>query len=237
MYISQSAIALLYFYAFLLGAGLGTFYDALRITRIFLGEHYSRRAVSRLHAVKLPLIGGWHEHRTRHALRVVIFAEDFLFCIFSGIAVILLYYEAYNGRIRLPALLFLAAGFCLYRATVGKLVMLFSEVIAFCIECAARYLVFFLLFPLRWTGAKLLALLRRLIRSVLQRKRKQERKRYTEQQLREVERMIHGTDPESGKKERKRRNAKGKEEAVQPESDGQDLSGGHRRGVHRRVHQ
>ena len=59
MNLSQLAIALLYLYACLLGAGLGLLYDACRITRIFLGEHYSQRAVARLHALQLPLIGGY----------------------------------------------------------------------------------------------------------------------------------------------------------------------------------
>ena len=115
MPLSQVAVALLYLYACLLGMALGLLYDGCRITRIFLGEHYSRRAVERLHALRLPLIGGYRRHRARRSLCVVVFAEDFLFCLIAGVAFILLCYEAFDGRLRPMALVCMAGGFALYR--------------------------------------------------------------------------------------------------------------------------
>ena len=56
MDISQAALARLYLFALLLGIGLGVVYDLLRITRVFLGAHYSRRAAKRLQEISLPLL-------------------------------------------------------------------------------------------------------------------------------------------------------------------------------------
>ncbi len=238
MDISQSAIALLYLYACLLGAALGLLYDACRITRIFLGEHYSRRAVARLHALRLPLIGGYRAHRARRSLRVVIFIEDFFFCILSGVAIILLCYEAFNGNIRIPVFLCAAGGFALYRCTLGKVIMLFSEVIAFGVECVLRYCVFFVLFPFRWAGGRLYRLLRGAAGSVRRGAWKRSRAAYTEREMKAA-RSGGILLPRDGQNRKDNQNAKGKakKKAVQPESAGQSVSRGDDRGVARGVHQ
>ena len=238
MNLSQLAIALLYLYACLLGAGLGLLYDACRITRIFLGEHYSQRAVARLHALQLPLIGGYRSHRARRSLRVVIFLEDFLFCIVSGIAVILLCYEAFNGKIRFLVFPCAAGGFALYRCTLGKAIMLFSEVIAFGLECTVRYFVFFTLFPFRWMGGKLYRLLRGTAGRVRRRAWKRSRAAYTEREMRAAQKggvLL----PHTGQNRKDEQNAKGKakKKAVQPEPDGSGIPCGDDRGVARGVHQ
>lgn len=237
MSISQSAIALLYLGALILGACLGLFYDALRITRIFLGAHYSNRAVTRLHSAELPLIGRHREHPVRAALGIVVFIEDILFFIVAGAAMILLFYELYNGKIRVPALLLSAVGFGVYRATAGKLVMLFSEAIAFVLESAVRYLFFFLLFPIRWLYKKLSGVFRKTVMRAQNKAWAKERERYTEQELREAERSAGGLFPHEGKKGTERRNAKGKEKAVQSEPVGEGVSGGHDRRIPRGVRQ
>ena len=79
MEISQRALALLYWYALLLGVGLGAFYDALRITRVFLGVHYNAGAAKRLGAVSLPILGTRGRRRESRFLGVVIFLEDLMF--------------------------------------------------------------------------------------------------------------------------------------------------------------
>lgn len=237
MNISQSAIALLYLYAFLLGVCLGGLYDVLRITRIFLGEHYSRHTVARLRAVHLPLIGGYREHRARRALGAVILIEDFLFCIVAGVAFILLHYEAFNGKFRISVLLLSALGFWIYRATLGKPVMLFSETVAFCLEIGFRYAVFFVLFPIRWTGAKLIRLLGQSIGAVLRRRRASARKRYTNRQMRGAEALAADLYPYGGGKGKEQGRVKGKEKAVQPESCDAGVPCGYHRGVACRIYQ
>ena len=148
MEISQAVLAWLYAYAFLLGICLGGAYDLLRLTRVFLGVHYSRRAAKRLQEIRLPFLKPYQKKKESAALGVVVFIEDLCFCIFTGVAIVLLFYIQNNGKIRASAFLCIGAGFFLYRATLGRIVMLFSEVIAFLVETAIGYAVFFLLYPI-----------------------------------------------------------------------------------------
>ena len=164
MTVSQSALAWLYLYAAILGIALGAFYDFFRITRVFLGMHYSRRAANRLRALHLPFLTSRRKTGESRALGIVIFFEDLIFCMVAGIALVILFYEVNSGRFRAPALLCAGAGFLFYRGTIGRAVMLFSEVIAFVIETGVRYLVFFTFYPIRvsakWLGAQIAAIYR-----------------------------------------------------------------------------
>lgn len=192
MTVSQSALAWLYLYATLLGIALGGFYDLFRITRVFLGMHYSRRTANRLRELHLPLLRKRRRRGESRALGIVIFFEDLLFCMVTGISLVILFYEVNSGRFRFPALLCAGAGFLLYRGTIGRLVMLFSEVIAFVIETGVRYLVFFLLYPLR-IGAKWLKHRADALRLyLLQRHRHTLRRRYTAGQAERVTRDACG---------------------------------------------
>lgn len=157
MAISQSALAWLCLYGFLLGIALGAVYDFLRITRAFLGVCYSNRAVARLKEIHLPLLSPKKERKKYGALSVIVFLQDFLFMLFSGVMLILLFYEMNNGKFRFLAIICTAIGFLLYHHTLGRLVMLFSQVIVFLLETAFRYTVFFVCLPFRIIGKKVRA--------------------------------------------------------------------------------
>ena len=195
MTVSQSALAWLYLYATVLGIALGGFYDLFRITRVFLGMHYSRRAAKRLRELQLPFLRQRRRRGESRALGIVIFLEDLIFCMVAGISLVILFYEVNSGRFRFPALLCAGAGFLLYRGTLGRLVMLVSEVIAFVIETGVRYLVFFSLFPLqvcaKWIKHRADALRRYLLR----RHRHTLRRRYTAGQAERVMRDACGLLP------------------------------------------
>ena len=219
MDISQSSLALLYLYALIMGGALGALYDAFRITRVFLGVHYSRRAARRLQELRLPFLKPYKRRRESRALGVVIFFEDLIFCLLAGILLILLLYEANNGKFRFPVILCAGAGFLLYRGTLGRLVMLFSEVIAFLIETAVRYLLFFLLFPLRvailW-GKKQV---KKMTDRAVQIQNKSMRRRYTVAQSSRALRDACGLVPKDAPKEtrlkRGKRFVKGRENTIQ----------------------
>jgi len=195
MTVSQSALAWLYLYATILGIGLGAFYDLFRITRVFLGMHYSRRAAKRLHEMQLPLLGQKRRRGESRALGIVIFLEDLLFCIVAGLLLVVLFYEVNSGRFRFPALLCAGAGFLLYRGTLGRIVMLFSEVIAFFIETGIRYLLFFTLYPIRWSVKRIKRSARGLHRSAVLRREHTQRRKYTASQSGRVTRDACGLLP------------------------------------------
>lgn len=219
MAISQEALASLYFYALLLGVFLGAVYDLLRITRVFLGVHYSHRTAKRLQQLQLPLLKPKGKKRESRALGVVVFLEDFLFCLFAGILLILLFYELNNGKIRYLAFLCAGAGFLLYRGTLGRLVMLFSEMIAFVLETAFRYMLFFFLFPLRYLIGKLKKAIAAMRFSVAKKRQKQKRKVFTQRERDRGMRDACGLIPESIPKSRSVKRGKliGKQQkAIQP---------------------
>lgn len=196
MEISQISLAWLYFYALLLGFAAGFVYDLLRITRVFFGVHYSRRAAKRIRELQLPFLARRKPRGESRALGLVVFVEDLIFCLLVGVAMILLFYAANNGKIRPPAFLSAGAGFFLYRATVGRLMMIFSEVIAFCAETAVRYAVFFLFYPikkiLRWTQGRIAAARLRAKRTC----QKRTRRRFTVKERERTARNACGLIPE-----------------------------------------
>jgi len=197
MDISQSALAWLYLYALLLGIGLGAFYDVFRITRVFLGVHYSRHAARYLQEIRLPFLTAHKRRMESHALGIVVFLEDLIFCILSAVALILLFYEANNGKFRFPVLICVGAGFLLYRGTLGRFAMLFSEVIAFAIETAVRYVCFFLFLPIRFLGRWVFGKSKQVCRSVALANRRTLRRRFTAIEYGRVARDACGMVPKT----------------------------------------
>lgn len=140
MEISPIRMALLLFYSFCFGMGVGVFYDANRMIRVFLGERYSRSKLGGIAALKLPVC-----HRPvclegkKRALRAtVIFIGDFLCVLVAALGIIILNYSYNSGEFRMFTLFGVIVGFLLYYHTLGRLVMLVSEPLAILI----KYLIF-----------------------------------------------------------------------------------------------
>ena len=202
MEISQLALLRLYLLAVLLGAALGVLYDILRISRVFFGVRYSRRAFRHLYEKKLPYIKISGERKESRFLGTLIFFEDLFFGIFCGVSTILLFYAANDGKFRFLALVCILGGFFLYRGTVGRPVMLTSELIAYGVEVVFRYAVFVGLLPIRMLIKFLRATLGRIcaaLRSALQ---KHIRKQYTERQNPKNERYAGGLIPRDDQNKR-----------------------------------
>ena len=241
MSISQADLARLFLCAFLLGAGLGMIYDVFRITRVFLGVHYSRRMAKRLRNISFPLLPKRGERRESRLLGPVIFLQDLIFCVFCGISLVLLFYEVNSGKFRLSATFCVGGGFLLYRVTLGRIVMLFSEAIAYGIEIFVRYLFFFFMFPWRWLARMIKRGCKALAERVQKKRQKSMRKRYTVQQLSKLNENAFGMLPYALPKDQKRKlkrgsfYGKGKKEAIQPIDPGKDTHRTSGRGLHRRV--
>ena len=210
MELSQSSLAWLYLCAFLLGIGLGAFYDIFRITRVFLGVHYSRRAANRLTEIQLPLLKPRKKRGESRALGMIVFLEDLLFCLLTGIAFILLFYELNHGKFRLIAVICAGTGFLLYRGTIGRLVMLFSELIAFVLESAVRYAVFFLIYPARLLIGFVRKRTQIMIAASVRKKKKRRRKHYTGMESERISVNACGLIPQNMPKQRNLKSKRGK---------------------------
>ncbi|MBQ7172821.1 MAG: spore cortex biosynthesis protein YabQ [Clostridia bacterium] len=228
MAISQTALGLLYLYSAILGFCAGFFYDLFRVTRIFFGAHYSRSAAEKLQKIRLPLLKPYREREESRAFGVVVFLQDFFFCIICGIALAILFYECNDGVIRLPVIFVFVAGFLFYRATVCRLFMALSEFAAFLLESAARYLWYFLSYPFRMLGKAIGRAGRIVISNFQSRARDLLRARfYKREKYRLNNGMgLFGESPAPLKKERRKINGIRKKETIQPFSCNPDLSCG-----------
>lgn len=232
MLISQKALAALCLYAFLLGVSLGFFYDLLRISRVLFGAHYGKR-IGSIYEKELPLIGKRAKRAPKKRfLGVLIFFQDFLFCICAAVALILLFYEANEGNFRASVCLFAAVGFLLYRVTIGKTILYVSEWIAFVVEALVRYICFFAWFPVRWLGRIVASVVKRTLGRMLNAWHRRARLRYTKKQSEFFEWLADG-----GKATLKRKDGRHAKRKEKPKSSDADSSRRHGRRVHRGVHQ
>ncbi|MBE6633529.1 MAG: hypothetical protein E7620_04195 [Ruminococcaceae bacterium] len=210
---SQWEVASLYLGAFQLGLLFGLIYDLFRITRIPLGEwcgDYFSAACNR----ELPLIGRLGAAKRGKLLAVVTVAEDVLFCVVLGIALILLFYETVNGVIRFPAFLLTAAGLGIYRVTLGRAVRSVSERLCFWSACCFRYTVYVTLYPFRWCWKRIVAFGSREWRKLADKRCRKAMARYTERLLRSVETTVSALTDDSGRKERRQKKDVGKKETL-----------------------
>ena len=138
MEISPFLLALLLGWSFVWGVSLGVLNDVNRIIRVFCGEVYSKKYFGKLYELTLPIINkpiGRRQSRIgKKSLSVLIFFQDIIFFAIAGIGITILNYEFNEGRFRFFTVFAVILGFVIYYFTVGKIVMMLSEGIAFFIK-------------------------------------------------------------------------------------------------------
>ena len=138
MEISPLLLSLLLLWSAVFGAVLGMINDVNRIIRVFLGVRYTQNGFERLYKYPLPILkkplGELKTLPKRGFVSVIIFLQDLLFFIIAGVGVAILNYEFNEGKFRIFTLLAILVGFLLYYFTIGKLVILASELIVFSIK-------------------------------------------------------------------------------------------------------
>lgn len=139
MELSQTGIAKLYLFALILGVALGFILDMLRLPRIFAQQTVDFGKQTPANSL-----------RKRHIVAfVIVFLEDFLFCIAAAVSLILLFYEQNNGKVRPFAFLAAGIGFTLYRLTLAKPIRRLTELIFQWIIRTMKTVAHALLKPLR----------------------------------------------------------------------------------------
>lgn len=115
--ISREAFLPFLVFSFIIGVMLGSVYDIFRIRR---------KAVRRMGKMRLDF--------------VLTLIEDILFSIFGSIALILVCYKLYFGIPRWYSYASALAGFFLWRATAGRLIMALSDKIIEAIAAAFAFI-------------------------------------------------------------------------------------------------
>jgi len=150
----QQWIALLW--ALPVGALCGILYDLIRISRVLLGISVYTKTGSNLDEIALPLVGKGHgrenARRTSAVQTVFVALGDVVFGLLCAAVFCVYLHHAASGQFRLMYFLGFGCGFGIYYLTLGRLVMLSSEILSFLLKSMFRYAVWFLLFPLRLIG-------------------------------------------------------------------------------------
>lgn len=145
MEISPYQLTLLLSWSVAFGLVLGVLNDLNRIIRAFWGVKYSKKHLDKMYSLKLPIynkaIGCRNDSTKSISLQVMMFFQDILFFIAAGVGIIVLNYEFNNGSFRFFTVFAVILGFLIYYFTLGKLVMIASEVIVFLIK--ASFLIVF----------------------------------------------------------------------------------------------
>lgn len=151
MEISQITLAIMLFYSFLFGIAVGVFYDLNRIVRVFFGVRYTKRAYGRLYGIRLPvskreMVMG----KSKGFLQsLVINLGDLLCVLVAAIGLILINYGYNSGRFRFFTVAALTVGFLFYRLSIGRLLILLVEPLAFICKYLFLSICDLLYLPLR----------------------------------------------------------------------------------------
>ena len=185
MEISQRLLGMLFVWAAALGFALGGVYDVLRITRILCGIHYVKRfskeegpsADACARQASMPIR---HLRASRIQRTIFIFVGDFLFGLVCGVSLIILLYYTNDGQFRALAVFGMACGFFVYYHTLGRLVMLFSEVIVLAVRRLVRWVLRILLLPFYWLARLLYRTIGHRVTQLVKRIRYKRNVRYTD---------------------------------------------------------
>ena len=185
MELSQVALAKLYLFALVLGAALGCFFDLLRLPRRFAQQtiDYGKQKP----AVSL--------RKRRVVAFVIVFLEDFLFCIVAALSLILLFYEQNNGKVRPFAFFASGIGFAIYRVTRAKPLQGFTEWTSRWVIRAMRSVIRALLKPLHRVFCVVKAVIGKQIDAWRDKTERQKRKRHTAKMFALVETTAAGLLP------------------------------------------
>ncbi len=134
MGLPKENFVILLLYSLTVGAFLGILWDAFRIIRIAC---YGKKKNGVPPPVKLPAnekeviraLAFKHSQKFFSLSGILIFLSDLFFCISASISVILLIFHLNGGQIRGFAILGTFTGFTVYYFTVGKITIIFSDII------------------------------------------------------------------------------------------------------------
>lgn len=153
----------------LLGLLCGALYDVVRILRVLCGLASYSAAGRAFREKRLPWIGSVYRpprRRTQWLRSCQIAAGDIVFCLTAAVLLSVCLFDFGYGTLRWFYLVSCAVGFLAYRAGPGRLVMFFSETIAFGVRVALAYLYWIVRLPFRLAWRALRAaglLLRRML--------------------------------------------------------------------------
>ncbi|MBR3967285.1 MAG: spore cortex biosynthesis protein YabQ [Clostridia bacterium] len=152
MVASMSSLANMTLLAFFLGIVFGILYDAVRISRAFIGHSYGGRSAAYLYEREYPLIGKLEKKtgkfKTGFLTAMVIFGDIIYFTVCGLIFTVFIYYTN-DGTFRFQSLLAVIVGFFSYYLTFGRLVIACAEIICIFLKIIIKIFLFSIAFPFK----------------------------------------------------------------------------------------
>lgn len=138
--------------AFICGMAMGVFYDLLRITRVFLGYNYisEKSTILQSKFVNKFSVKNNQEVRKRLYFKIVLFFEDIIFLAISAIAFVLILFYGNDGIFRSVTFIAFILGFVAYYFTIGKINVLFFDVLVIFLRTLVRYIFHYILLPVKF---------------------------------------------------------------------------------------
>lgn len=158
---SPAELVRLFLGGLLLGLVFAAVYDALRISRVLMGESYGS-AAGRLAALPMPPARPRTGRLGRRLRDGLVNLEDLVWCLGIGAATAIYLSAANHGRVRWLAFAGIGLGFFLWRCTAGRAVITCSAAIAALLRFAIGWIVWCACRPFVWLGRFLAGRLRAL---------------------------------------------------------------------------
>ncbi|MBE6718625.1 MAG: hypothetical protein E7574_05170 [Ruminococcaceae bacterium] len=137
MFVQQSRLAEMLLYSLVLGVFLGLVYDVFRIRRlVFFCDNENEPGKK---AIILK-----HKNRIES---IIIFFEDILFWLVCSVSICIFIYYINSGRFRSISIVGAVAGFLVYYNTVGRLVMMLSDVIIRFLKLLFKTVIKYTVYP------------------------------------------------------------------------------------------
>lgn len=150
--------------AFICGAAMGAFYDLLRISRVFLGYHYisEKSTVLQSKFVKKFSVKKNQEVRKHLYFKLVLFFEDIIFLAASAIVFVLILFYGNDGIFRSVTFIAFLLGFVVYYLTLGKINVLFFDVLVILLRTLACYIFHYMFLPIKFIVKNIIVLFQKI---------------------------------------------------------------------------
>lgn len=152
MEVSQFGLAIFCVSALIHGIILGLTYDVFSAVAVGNGKVFDPDLKTRLHNVKLPLIGRFDfnfQKRNRSFQTIVLFIYDLAFMLFVGISVSVLVYRFNDGKWRFAIVALLFLGYVIYCKILRRGVLALLEILLFLVKCILFYIMYFTFRPIK----------------------------------------------------------------------------------------
>jgi len=151
------------------GALLSVFYDVIRMSRILCGITNSRLRVPDGKNIILPLLPQpqnkpKRKRRVKGFADVFVFVGDVLFFIAAALALMPVFHNYGNGKVRIGGVFVAAVGWLVCHYTVGTVIITVFGAVRLCMTVALRYVAFIIMLPVRKLLIPVLEYIKKLLR-------------------------------------------------------------------------